>query len=466
MESRFSEAVLFIALVLMILILARKVSRESCLLAAILFLPRVVQSMPWGSLVPLQPEDLASHVIKGLLRKIREKLKEEALSHMNQIKMAFSTSTSLKQRPSWSLIFFLLVLLTPVHSAWYGHGAWPKYGLYKVPVEVSPHQRGGTTEDVPLNDQDPLVEALKDPVNDAALESMTNNDTFQFLLQSLELPDSKADNGSRVCLNTSSTSSQGVDLYEISRAQSQKDFYENLNIKVNLSMTLCHNYVLLNFSKENMDSSTKNWLFRFEKEMRKDYKNLVILVLGLYSFLLSYTSICSIFLSLYQRMKRWLGKRKSKAENTDDDENVYEPMNEVRHHDARLLVLPIYDHLPPHGNWPVVKYNALPDPILPIDHLQGDKEEMDHQQILDPSYGRRTRSTDIFPSGSIMSRRSSLLSIHLLFLLLVTGINADQEAGSGFQLYAGDGSGTDTWSNTEDKIYRYISFREYNESQI
>merc|ERR1711942_568531 len=62
---------------------------------------------------------------------------------------------------------------------------------------------------------------------------------------------------------------------------------------------------------------------------------------------------------------------------------------------------------------------------------------MDHQQILDPT--RRTRSTDIFPSGSIMSRRSSLLSIHLLFLLFVTGVQADQEVGSGFQLYAGDG---------------------------
>ena len=38
-----------------------------------------------------------------------------------------------------------------------------------------------------------------------------------------------------------------------------------------------------------------------------------------------------------------------------------------------------------------------------------------------------------------MSRRSSLLSIHLLFLLFVTGVKADQEVGSGFQLYAGDG---------------------------
>ena len=267
MENCFNGAIFPITLILVILILAGRVSRKPCLLGALLFLPRMARAMPWQSLVPVQPEDLASYVIKGMLKKIKEKLRQEALSQMEQIKQTFSTSTTL--RSTWTLIIFLLiVLLTPVHSSWHGHGAWPKYGLWKAPVKVSPHQAEATVEDALISDQGPLVEIQGETVNDTADGSMTNKSTLQSLLQCLEVPYrpfSKADDEDHECLNASSNN-QGVELY---KDQSHNDSHESLAIKLNLSLTLCHDYVLLNFSKETKDSPTLNWLFRFEKRTKK-----------------------------------------------------------------------------------------------------------------------------------------------------------------------------------------------------
>ena len=286
-------------------------------------------------------------------------------------------------------------------------------------------------EDALLCNQTSLVEILGGAGNGTAFRSMTNKDTLQSFLQCLKLPYNKMDDEGQECLNVS-TSNQGVELYKLGQGHNYDNYHESLGVKLNLTLTLCQKHVSLKFSKTK-GSLAINWLFRFEKEIEKrNYKVLVILALALYSAFLSYTSVCTILFSISKRMRKWWEKRKAKAEETCNIENVYQPMAEIKHPHHGLLVLPEYDQLPAHGAWPVVRYDPLPEPSLPADHLKWDKmDQLDSAQ--------KTRSVEILPSGSIrMGRRSSLLSISLLSLLFVAGSKAEQEI-SRLQMYGGDG---------------------------
>ena len=80
MGDYFTDTILSLILLLMIIMLARKTPIGSYLLTPLLFLPRVVQAAPWQGLVPLEPEDVASFLIQEMLKRIKEKLKNEALS--------------------------------------------------------------------------------------------------------------------------------------------------------------------------------------------------------------------------------------------------------------------------------------------------------------------------------------------------------------------------------------------------
>ena len=65
MESCFDGAFFFLTLMLVVVILAGRTPTKSYLLGALLSLPRVVQAVPWQSLMPIQPEEAASYLIKG-----------------------------------------------------------------------------------------------------------------------------------------------------------------------------------------------------------------------------------------------------------------------------------------------------------------------------------------------------------------------------------------------------------------
>ena len=173
MGDCLSTAIPFLILFFMAMVLTGKLPTRSYLIATLLFLPRMAKAAPWQSLMPVEPQDIASYLIQEMLRKVREKLKREALFRVEQMKKAFSASPAPNLWFTWGLTaLLLLVSLTPTYAL--------APSSQEASNHLSPHQ-----EEVAFCDQASPTEILKGTMNGTLFGRITRTHPHKQILGSL-----------------------------------------------------------------------------------------------------------------------------------------------------------------------------------------------------------------------------------------------------------------------------------------